>query len=375
MRCSGLEKVRMNNVDTTAIKWRIIMTGPLPPAIGGMATVIDDLSRSSLVEKVDLELFDTAKKTPEKRSWVQAIKARLVLWNRWWRLNRERRPSIVHIHTCSGLTFFLDGALMLIARMCGNPVIMHIHGARFDEFLDRLPKAIFWFARWLMKRATRIVVLSEEWRERLTPRLSRSDLVVVPNGVPTPLISRNVGSTDRVLVLFLGNLGQRKGVWDIVAAAENLSPRGRIVLVGGEEDVGIGARVNEEIIRRGLGDRIAWAGPAVGEGKRAWLEQAEIFILPSYAEGLPISLLEAMCAGLAVVTTPVGAIPTVITNEEHGLLVNPGDIAELSAAINSLIEDSGLRLRLAANGRSRCIESYGIERTVTSLMDVYGSVI
>lgn len=365
----------MNDKSDVTARWRVIMTGPLPPAIGGMATIIDDLTHSSLAEKVKLELFDTAKKTPENRSLFQAIKMRLALWQRWGHVNRVQGSTIVHIHTCSGLTFFLDGALLLLARRCNNPVIMHIHGARFDEFLDHLPEPVLWIVRWLARRATRIVVLSEEWRERLASRLGRVDLMVVPNGVPAVSRNNNGTSGDGTIVLFLGNLGHRKGIWDLLAAAENLSPRGRIVLVGGEEDIGAGHRVNEEIARRVLEERIAWVGPAVGEKKRAWLEQSEIFVLPSYAEGLPIALLEAMCAGLAVVTIPVGAIPTVISDGEHGLLVAPGDISGLTVALNRLIEDQELRKRLAANGRSRCIERYGIERTAAHLMGVYESII
>ena len=89
----------------------ILMSGPLPPPPGGMASVLAMLAESSLARRVRLELFDTAKRTPEGRSAWQGWVARASLMRRWWRQLGELPAAIAHIHTCSGLTFFLDGLL------------------------------------------------------------------------------------------------------------------------------------------------------------------------------------------------------------------------------------------------------------------------
>jgi len=98
------------------------MAGPLPPLVGGMSTVIEDLSRSSLAREVDLVLFDTRKPTREGRRLVEALGARLRLWRAWWASlggtgRADRRRTIAHIHTCSGLSFFLDAAYLLLAGL------------------------------------------------------------------------------------------------------------------------------------------------------------------------------------------------------------------------------------------------------------------
>jgi glycosyltransferase involved in cell wall biosynthesis len=101
----------------------------------------------------------------------------------------------------------------------------------------------------------------------------------------------------------------------------------------------------------------------------------DIFVLPSYAEGLPISLLEAMCAGLPVIATPVGGIPTVVSHNEQGLLVEPGNIENLAKALDTLASSSQLRSQLGATARQTCMGQYSIESVVDKYMDMYFAIL
>lgn len=355
---------------------RVVMSGPLPPVIGGMATVIEDISRSSLAQQVDLVLFNTAKKTQNKQSLWGAFVSKLRLWRRWWSIVGGSGPSVAHIHTCSGLSFFLDGVLLVLARLRGTPGVLHVHGAQFDQFLDQLPSFLLSMARWIARRAGRVIVLSDEWQEKLAPRLPGAQLAIVPNGVPVPpTVDRQGQQESKVIILFLGNLSQRKGVWDLLQAMQSVPESARLVLAGGEDDPGIGDKFKREISRLGLASQVQWLGPVYGEDKSAWLNRADIFVLPSYAEGLPISLLEAMCGGLAVVTTPVGGIPSVVTDNKQGLLVPPGEIQALADALGRLIGDEELRIRLGDAARRRCSDTFGIERAAQGYLDVYRELV
>lgn len=353
---------------------RILMAGPLPPAVGGMATVIEDIGRSSLARQVDLVLFDTAKQTPPGRTLWQAFIMRYRIWRRWWRLLEPASRTIAHIHTCSGLTFFLDSTLVLLARLRGAPAVLHIHGARFEQFLDRLPRPLRYLARWLARRASAVVVLSEEWKQKLAGRLPGARLAIIPNGVAEPPSGRAAAQPGAITMLFLGNLSRRKGVWDLIPAMANLDPRCRLVLVGGEEDPGIRAALESEIRRLGLEARVHLAGAAVGEEKYRWLSTADIFVLPSYAEGVPISMLEAMAAGLPVIVTPVGGIGSVITDGENGLLVAPGNREQLHRAMQRLADDEALRQRLGSQAKMDCLEKYGVEHSVSAYLDLYNNL-
>lgn len=350
---------------------RIVMAGPLPPLIGGMATVIDDIARSSLAREVELVLFDTGKRTPEGRSLIQAARARFVLWLTWWRTLSPAHHTVAHIHTCSGLTFFLDGAYVLLARLRGMPVVLHVHGARFDTFLDGLSPLSFGIAHFIARCATRVVVLSGEWEQKLAARLPGTHLAVIENGVTEPLLVEASKIPGEITVLFLGNLCQRKGIWDLAACAKALLPGVRLALVGGEEDPGITEKLRDYLACECLEDRVELVGPAVGEAKIRWLRSADIFVLPSYAEGVPISMLEAAATGLPLIVTPVGGIPSVLSDGEHAIFVQPGDRNALANAINRLAETPALRAQLGAAARKHVLEQYGIERTARKYLNLY----
>ena len=349
------------------------MAGPLPPLVGGMTAVIENLANSSLASKVDLQLFDTKKRTAAGRSVFTAIRTRLALWRSWFAAVKGP-DTVAHIHTCSGLSYFLDGAYLLLARMRGVPALMHVHGALFDRFLDGLPVPLRWLAQWIARRATVVVVLSEEWRQKLASRLPGAHLRVLENGVSVPPPGREPRPPEAPLrVLFLGNLGERKGVWELVKAVQAVAVPVQLLLVGGEEDPGIAARIREYVQANALQDKVVLIGPVYGSARFDWLGRADLFALPSRAEGLPVAMLEAMAAALPVIVTPVGAIPSIIEDGVNGLLVPPGDVRALAAAIERLAADDSLRTGIGQKGRQVCVARYGIEPIAARLFDLYSA--
>jgi len=354
---------------------RVVMAGPTPPMIGGMSSVIDDIAHSSLAREVELILFNTGKRTPEGRSLARAVAARFTSWHAWWRALNPIGHSLAHIHTCSGLSYFLDGSYLLLARLRGVPVVLHVHGARFDTFLDGLSPITRYLAQFIARRAARVVVLSIEWQHKLESRLPGAQLTVIENGVALPPFIKTNKTAGEIIVLFLGNLCQRKGIWDLVACAKKLPFFARLVLVGGEEDPGIACALRAYLAREGLEDRVELTGPAVGTAKFNWLRNADIFVLPSYAEGVPISMLEAAAAGLPLIVTPVGGIPSVLSGKEHAIFVQPGDRNALSSAMISLIETPALRAKLGNAARKHVLEQYGIDHTARKYLDLYRELI
>lgn len=352
------------------------MTGPLPPAVGGMATLIHDLSRSSLETAVSLVLFNTGKTTPPGRAWHQGIASRVRVLRDWWRLLRASRGAVVHIHTCSGLTFFLDGMLLLIARWCHHPVVLHIHGGFFDQFLDGLNVPLLWAARRISRLADRVVVLSEEWRTRLSGRLPGTAIVVVQNGIPLsgdPSLSHPHDS-GRVRVLYLGGLSANKGLFELVRAISELPADLLLVIAGAESEPGFSGRLQDECRRLGLESRTEFVGQVSGQNKADCFRNADVFVLPSHAEGLPISMLEAMGAGLPVVVSRVGGIPSVVEDGVHGLIVPPGEVEPLRRALSELAGDPRKRAEMAQACRQRIVDRFDIERTAETLLQLYRSV-
>lgn len=352
---------------------RVVMAGPLPPGIGGMVTVIEDLSTSRLAREVDLVLFDTRKTTPEGRSLLEGVMARARLWARWWKALGQS-GTVVHIHTCSGLSFFLDGTLLLLARVRGRPALLHVHGGLFEDFLRGLSPLALRVARFIARRASVVVVLSAGWRDRLLPLLPGARLSIVENGICLPSQQAQARSPAVPTLLFLGNVSVAKGVEDLIEAAGRLQHPFRLVLVGADEPAGISERLKERARQLGIHDRVIFAGPVYGAAKYEHLRDADIFVLPSHAEALPMSLLEAMAHGLAVVASRVGAIPSVIEAEHSGLLITARDVEELAAALDRLVADRDLRMRLGREARRVAHERYSADRAAGELMDLYRKV-
>jgi glycosyltransferase involved in cell wall biosynthesis len=350
------------------------MSGPLPPAVGGMASVLAALGSSSLAHHVDLRLFETGKTTPPGRPLWQGVAARMQLMAEWWKLFGRRPMPIAHIHTCSGLTFFLDGLLLLIGRWRGAPVVMHVHGARFDVFLDELSFPAAAVARWLARRASVVIVLSAEWQQRLASRFPGATLMVVANGVSMPATADTVAQTGPPRFVFLGNLGRRKGVHVLLQAAAAARQPWQVNLAGGEEEPGFAAWARTEIARLNLTDRVHLLGPVVGQAKIDLLAGAQGFVLPSLAEGLPMALLEAMAMGLPVVVSAVGAMPEVVRPGVEGCVVPPEDAPALAAALDELANAPAVRRQLGAAAAERCGSLYGIERMVDALIGVYAEL-
>jgi glycosyltransferase involved in cell wall biosynthesis len=361
----------------------VVMSGPLPPKIGGMASVLAALEESTLAERFDLRFFETGKTTPPGRPLWLGVATRLRLMAAWWRLFGIRPVPIAHIHTCGGLSFFLDGVLLLLCRARGAPALLHVHGAGFDAYLDSLPTPVGPLAAWLSRRATRVIVLSPGWRRSLEARWPGARFAVVANGVaPSPAMPA-VGH-DAALpgtrqstpprFLFLGNLGRRKGVPVLLEAARLARDPWAVELAGGDEEPGYGAWLREEIVRRGCAARLRVIGPLVGADKATALGSVQGFVLPSLAEGLPMAMLEAMAAGLPVAVSAVGAVPEVVRQEVDGLVLPPGDPAALAAALDRLAREPDLRHRLGASGAARCRDLFGIERMADALTGIYAEV-
>ena len=217
------------------------------------------------------------------------------------------------------------------------------------------------------------MVIGSFWREFLVQELGMDarKVVVVANGVPLPPISRLGVSADvPCRIVYLGALGRRKGTSDLLQALA--SPRLRAMrwdaVIAGNGDV---EHFRQEAAALGIADRVAFPGWVGPDDAQALLCCAGVFVLPSYNEGLPVAVLEAMAAGVPVVTTRVGAIPDLGIDGEAGFIVEPGSIADLADRLAVLVGDSALRSRFGGSGRRRVESDFTIDSTARRLAALY----
>lgn len=294
--------------------------------------------------------------------------------------------DLLHLQVSERTSFLRKGLLMFLGRALGMKVVLHHHGAELLSFYEGAPGAVRWWTRLVSKRADRTVVLGEAWRRFAVQEagVPPERVVLIRNAAsdlaPAIARSRSLTGTHQdkdepsVGLVMMANLSVRKGVPELLAAIVRLRRSGYMIRAtfagGGEVD-----RFRAEAERLGVGDVCVFTGWIGREALIDVLSQAEICVLPSHDEGLPMAIIEALSAGLAVVTTPVGAIPEVLTHERDCLLVPPGSVDALTAALERLIVDRSLRHRLAAEGRAEFEKQFAAEGFMASLRAVYADAL
>jgi glycosyltransferase involved in cell wall biosynthesis len=257
---------------------------------------------------------------------------------------------------------------LVLVRLLGCRAILHLHSGAFVEWASGSPRRKR-LVRYVLGLADSLVVLSPLWQSAIADVLEISDTVVIPNPVRIP--EAPLSPAQRDLVLYTGRLIPLKGVSDLVEAAGILQERGHkiefvLAGVGSELD-----KIRERASQLPAPELVRTPGWLSWKELQSLLQQSKVFCLPSFAEGQPLSLLEAMAAGVACVASDVGGIPSLITHKATGLLVQPGNPEEIADAIEFLYEhpDEGLRVGEAA--KAHVTRNFGIEATLGELESLY----
>ncbi len=279
-------------------------------------------------------------------------------------------PVIVHIHFASRGSTLRKMILAEMVAHAGRPLVLHAHGAQFDQFHRHLPSALRHRLNRTLQRANVVIALSTQWRDFFVEEceLSASSVTVLPNPVRwNPEMPNRAGRTH-VQFLSLGRLSVRKGSYDLVKAFAALPPtlraRARLVLAGDGDVEGV------RRLAAPLGDAVrvfSWVEPAE---RNRLLDTSDVFVLPSRAEGLPMALLEAMSAGLPVIVTPVGGIPDAVTQGAEGVYVEPGRIEQLTAAMTRMLIDEPERLATGRRAHTRA-RQFDVNLYARRLADLY----
>jgi glycosyltransferase involved in cell wall biosynthesis len=286
-----------------------------------------------------------------------------------WKLLRERgRYDAVHVHMAKTLA----ATVGLLRPWLGASMTVKISGAwEFDGgILDpqRRTRPLYRLMNRLIQRADTIQCISRFTHAQLVAAgYPTSRLRMIPNAVDLARYEGERRPGDgAVRVAYVGRLRQVKGVGVLVDAWRELAHSGaRLVLAG--EGV-MREELEAQIARLSLGDSVALAGEVADVP--ALLRETDVYVQPSFQEGMPNSVLEAMAAGLPVVATRVSGNEDLVTDGENGLLVPPGDPSALAAAIRRLVDDPALARRMGARARER-VQPFGIASVTAQLLSAY----
>jgi len=365
---------------------RVLVLGPAPPPQGGIASVIQDWVTSDLSHEYSFEVFPTyTQESPGTgRLGRQVDRARRFAA---YAIKLIRtRPDIVHVH--SSTAFRSTMVYLLVARLAGRKAILHVHGSDWRSFYPAQSRLVRWLRRLALSLPHVIVVLNSQWVRWLLGIGISTEIRIVPNCLsdspkPDPAVLEAVRldlrpQQDSFVVLIVAAICSWKGIFDLVEAIPSIvrhCDAVRFVLVGGEEEPGAMKRLTDALEQGELGRWVRVLGEVDRERVTALLHAADVFLLPSWMEGMPISVLEAMRAGIPIIATDVGAIPDMIEDGESGLLIKPREPKQIADAVIRLAEDEVLRRALAEDCRKVFEERFELSECTKEMLALYREVL
>jgi glycosyltransferase involved in cell wall biosynthesis len=335
---------------------------------GGIAAVIAGYREQGLFDRWPIDYIATHRDGTPLRKFLAAAYALLALLVRVVR----HRQAVLHVHGASRASFWRKSVYMAIGLAAGWRIVFHLHGGGFAHFHKEecgpVARAVI---RFFLDRAAWIVVVSETWERWVRSVTSNRRIACIPNPVALP--ATVCASRQHGLVVFSGRCEASKGIFDLLEAAGVLRAQvpGLRIECAGDGDLG---KVQRYAQSMGMDARVKLRGWLDKRAAADLLGRASAFVLPSYAEGLPMALLEAMAAGCPVVATRVGGIPDLVTDGVDGLLVPPGDPDALAAALLRVLRDRDFAQRLGNAARETIANRYAAGRSLERMECIYAGL-
>jgi len=356
---------------TSVSKARVLFVSGLTPmpsgGHGGQLTAGLSLLHSPLAERLEfVPLSSTMKSVPPPPLSIRMRDAATRLGSF---VRSLATVDVALVFVADGLSLLEKGSMCLMARRAGRGVVARFSSGNLATQCEKHPSLRMWL-RVVLRNAHVVVSQGPQWTRYFNSFSEAAGKVVeIQNGVALPAPHAVDARAPRIV--FLGWMHREKGIFELVEAAATVHarvPGASFELIGGGRDLDALAA---EVSRRGLGECVTMTGWLPHDAALARLREASIFALPSYYEGLPNAMLEAMATALPVVATPVGSIKDVIRDGENGLLVPVKDVTSLTNALLRLVEDPLLAQRLGERGRQTIIERHSID----TMWRKYGSAI
>ncbi|MCK6506978.1 glycosyltransferase family 4 protein [Myxococcota bacterium] len=350
---------------------RVGMIGPGLDVPGGMTQVHRTWLKARAMQDVQIRYFETMSERPPLRWLVKnlACEARYAA-----ALLRGYRPDLFHVHVADGPSFWRKLAYIEQAHLAGVPTVAHLHGAWMEDFYARnaanraAVRRMFSTVALVMPLHGRMAAKVREWCGPDVPVEVLYNPVITEEFRPNPS-----GPPPPPTVLMMGVLHERKGPFDLARAIPQVLrsvPDARFAF-GGNGDLDEMRRLCTEL---GVIDHVELLGWVDGAQKLAAFDRAWVYCLPSHFENLPVSIIEAMAAGLPVVATDIAGVPEEVLDGHTGYLVPPRDPAALADRITRLLQDGAQRAAMGQAGRARALACFDNEVVVTRLVALWRKV-
>lgn len=370
----------------------ILAVGQLPPPIGGLANNMNLYLSSSLADAYDITCLNLSarlkrEKNPDKPSLMTILYAISVVFRLIYLLVKIS-PDLIYMKAGTKWGFLRDVCIILACKLFRKKLVCHLHSKSSGTlFLDNaLLRLIF---RCCMRFPDKVIVLSEnlkkEFAKLIIPEklehiddIINTSLFVLPNSVDRQKHVDVLRRKERIKILFVGRLSESKGIWDLLEVVSILVTQGKKVkfeLAGLAEDEHQELKIKEYCAKADFKDSITLLGTISGKTKILTFMNADIFFFPTHNDNTPNTVLEAMAAGLPIVSTNVGEIPHMVKDRVNGFIVERGDCEQLAQKLILLIEAPEVRDRMRQTNYKKAREVYDVEIGVKKMSKVFDNLL
>lgn len=344
---------------------KICMIVPNPSVKGGIASVVNGYRGSALEKTHTVRYVESYCDGNKMRKLLKALGG----YCHFLKILFFDRPDIVHVHSSFGPSFYRKMPFIYVSGLWHIPVVNHIHGSEIGRFYEDASASKKRLVRRVYGKCSRLIVLSEEWKQKISKIVPSGRIDVLENYCVLPEEPYDSGR-NRNQILYLGKLERDKGSFDMADILRNVikeCPQARLVMAGD----GRMEQVKNAFAEKDLLPYVRFTGWVRGEEKEKLLRESAVFLFPSYHEAMPVSVLEAMGYGMGIVTTAVGGILRLIQDRENGCLETPGDSVRMAEDVAALLREEELCRRLGLRARETAAEKYSLEIHLRNLERIY----
>ena len=350
-----------------------LIIGPLPPAIGGIATIVGSL-KNALHGDESVVFLNTS---PAAKPGYRILRPFRSFLNVALAAARSPRGTVL-MFSSAHASFWEKCLWCLVFKLFGWSTVVQMVDGNFPRFHRAMSRPAKWLASRLIGNVDIIAAQSPRWKAFYEGIFPRTAIRIVSPGVDTqffrPPVEREI--REGVEICYIGWLIEAKGIYDLLDAARLLKSGGakfRLKLIG--PAFGAEERIADYVEARGLTAQVHMPGPITSRDEiRAAYHSADIFVLPSHFEGFPYALMEASASGLACVGTRVGGIPDILENGQCGILVDSAAPVALAEALSKLIGDADARAHYGSRARARATAQYSLPKSVNDFVSVLAAV-
>jgi len=326
-------------------KKTIIFMAPIPPPYMGPSIATEVILNSRFVAEFNVIHIDTADRRPlDNIGKVDLTNIYLSLkhyFQLFQNLLFSNADLVYFLINQTAIGFFRDFPFVVISKIARKKVVLHFRGGDFEKFYNNTNIFMKFVIRKTFSRIDRMIILCSALKQFFSGLIAEDKISIVPNGLDISFEKNKNSETNKKKILFLSSLRESKGVWQVLFSVKKVvkfNRDTRFIFAGSWRNENDRIKCEQYIKKEGLSDYIKFKGFIYGAEKVNLLQEANVFVLPSFSEGHPWVIIEAMAAGLPIVATDTGCIRESVIDGENGFIISRRDSDSLADRLIYLVE-------------------------------------